>query len=49
MLHPALLRYEALSSNDKQKDRNTVLALVGILGQQGLIITRANSMSGPGN
>jgi voltage-gated potassium channel Kch len=40
MLHTALVSYEALSENDREKDRNAVRVLVNILTEQGLAIVR---------
>jgi hypothetical protein len=37
-LHPDLIRYEALSENGREKDRNAVRALLGVLRNQGLAL-----------
>jgi RyR domain/TrkA-N domain len=45
MLHPALVPYEALSDQDREKDRNAVRALLSILDEQGLVIVHADAVS----
>jgi hypothetical protein len=43
MLHPDLVPYEALKEVDKEKNRNSVQALIKILAQQGLIVVRSSA------
>ena len=45
-LHPALVAYEALGEEDKERDRNAVRSLLSILDGQGLVIVRASVCSG---
>ena len=40
-LHPDLVPYEALSENNKEKDRNSVRVILSVLRDQGLAIVRA--------
>lgn len=40
LLHPALVPFEQLTEEDKEKDRNTIRVLVGILTEQGNVLTR---------
>ena len=44
-LHPDLVPYEALSEDDKEKDRNAVRVLLGILSEQGRVVIRASTAS----
>lgn len=45
MLHPALVPYEALSEDEKEKDRNAVRVLLNILSQQGRAVIRVSTAS----
>jgi hypothetical protein len=45
MLHPALVPYEALSEDEKEKDRNAVRVLLSILAEQGLVVIRPSASS----
>jgi hypothetical protein len=45
MLHPALVPYEALSEDEKEKDRNAVRVLLSILSEQGRVVVRASTAS----
>jgi RyR domain/TrkA-N domain len=40
MHHPALVPYESLSEAEKEKDRNAVQVLLGLLAEQGLTLER---------
>jgi hypothetical protein len=41
MHHPALVPFKALSEEEKEKDRNAVRVLLGLLAEQGLTLARA--------
>jgi hypothetical protein len=45
MLHPALVPYEALSEDEKEKDRSAVRVLMSILGEQGKVVIRHSASS----
>jgi hypothetical protein len=45
MLHPALVPYEALSEDEREKDRNAVRVLLSILREQGRVVIRASTAS----
>ena len=45
MLHPALVPYEALSEDEKEKDRNAVRVLLSILAEQGLVVISPSASS----
>ena len=45
LLHPALVPYEALSDDEKEKDRSAVRVLLSILGEQGKVVIRPSASS----
>ena len=41
--HPALVPYESLKEDDREKDRNAVRVLLIVLGQQGRVVIRPSA------